>query len=127
MVIAFATTACPGPPTATAPPPKVGSGRATGAAPFMLERLDCPLERGDCDGDARNGCETDLGDLHNCGRCAADCARPNMDSMCVGDRCRHRCSEGYCDADGDASNGCEAKAWQSWGEWTCLDPATTYD
>jgi hypothetical protein len=64
----------------------------------MLERVRCPLDRGDCDGDARNGCETDLTDIHHCGRCDADCARPNMDSMCVGDRCRHRCSEGYCDA-----------------------------
>jgi len=36
----------------------------------------CLPGRGDCDGTASNGCETDLSTASNCGRCGSACAEP---------------------------------------------------
>ncbi len=59
------------------------------AKPAMV----CRVGRGDCDGDAANGCEVELAAGQTCAGGAVTCASN-----------RHDC-------DGDASNGCESAAW----------------
>ncbi|MBL8605445.1 MAG: hypothetical protein JNK72_26170 [Myxococcales bacterium] len=64
----------------------------------------------DCDGDARNGCETNLNtSLAHCGRCEAVCARAGGVAVCQGGNCQlSMCSDasrGDCDMNG--ANGCE--------------------
>ena len=69
----------------------------------------CNESFGDCDGNAANGCETDLRvSVSHCSACGAACpARPASLQGCVGSRCVLACLSGYQDCDGDATNGCE--------------------
>jgi Cys-rich repeat protein len=70
----------------------------------------CAEGFGDCDGDASNGCETDLrADRGNCGACGQQCSAPaNATAACVSGLCGiGTCSEGFGDCDDDDSNGCE--------------------
>ncbi|MEO7331809.1 MAG: DNRLRE domain-containing protein, partial [Minicystis sp.] len=61
-----------------------------------------------CDGDAQNGCETDLATLGNCGACGATCSLPHASTSCAGGACKlAACDQGAFDCDGDAANGCE--------------------
>jgi serine/threonine-protein kinase len=63
----------------------------------------------DCDGDAHNGCETDLRiDPEHCGSCSRKCpALPHAQRGC-GDTCTiWRCEGGYGDCNGEAGDGCE--------------------
>ncbi|KAG0620480.1 hypothetical protein M758_4G219200 [Ceratodon purpureus] len=64
-----------------------------------------------CDGDATNGCETDLlNDVSNCGTCGNACAEPpnTTGAACFSGVCGYLgCSEGFADCDEEASNGCE--------------------
>jgi hypothetical protein len=69
----------------------------------------CDAEYGDCDGDGRNGCETELieNDQH-CGACGNTCNDINADfAYCDFDSCYLECSYGFEDCDGDPNNGCE--------------------
>jgi hypothetical protein len=62
----------------------------------------CMSGRGDCDGDPRNGCETDtLQNLMHCGACRAPCG---AGQVCAGGRCQS-CAAGTADCNGD--NTCE--------------------
>jgi hypothetical protein len=71
--------------------------------------IACAAGWGDCDGNAANGCETNLlSSRSHCGFCGAACAAPpNAEGVCEGGRCQVRCAAGFGDCDGDASNGCE--------------------
>ncbi len=68
----------------------------------------CDLGFGDCDGNAQNGCETDLSTATDCGACGASCDLPNASSSCAGGSCKLLgCNPGALDCDGNAQNGCE--------------------
>jgi hypothetical protein len=61
----------------------------------------------DCDGDPRNGFDTD-NDPNNCGLSCTRCNLPNAVNSCQGGSCAvGSCLFGFEDADGVASNGCE--------------------
>lgn len=57
----------------------------------------------DCDGDADNGCETDITQDPNCGACGATCEN----GACSNGTCV--CAPGFADCDDNGSNGCEAQ------------------
>ena len=79
----------------------------------------------DCDGDPRNGCETQIAsDVKNCGRCGNACGQglvcinhsctcpmcniPNSKTKCVNNQCVFdQCLPGYADCDNNVQNGCE--------------------
>ena len=64
----------------------------------------------DCDDEAatKNGCETDLHSLNNCGACGKACSYPNASASCATGSCTQgTCSAGY--ADCGAGAGCETK------------------
>ena len=73
-------------------------------------RYTCNAGFEDCDGDARNGCETDTRTTATaCGACGNRCALANAESTCVDGRCAvGRCAANFGDCDGNALNGCEA-------------------
>jgi len=63
----------------------------------------------DCNGDASDGCETDIGAaLTACGACGERCDPENGTGTCSDGACMVACDEGYADCNGDASDGCEA-------------------
>jgi hypothetical protein len=67
-----------------------------------------PGRSDDCDGDPRNGCETDLStDTRSCGACGVACANENGTTSCVAGRCTPTCALGYSDCDDLPANGCE--------------------
>lgn len=70
----------------------------------------CGMNYGDCDADARNGCEADLmTSAAHCGACGEPCAATNATSAaCVDGRCDLTCAAGFYDCDRDGTNGCEA-------------------
>jgi hypothetical protein len=62
-----------------------------------------------CDGDPRNGCETNTNvDIDNCGHCGTKCTNPSGSISCVGGVCQPGCDQGYADCDGNTGNGCES-------------------
>src|SRR6185503_18182521 len=70
----------------------------------------CTPGFGDCNGNATDGCETDLySDPKNCGGCTNVCATPrNAASLCSAGACGvGACNKGFANCDGDLSNGCE--------------------
>jgi hypothetical protein len=69
----------------------------------------CATGFGDCDGNATDGCETNVRtSTTHCGRCMNECAaRPNGFPGCVAGRCVITCVAGFADCDGDPANGCE--------------------
>ncbi|MFO0624665.1 MAG: fibrinogen-like YCDxxxxGGGW domain-containing protein [Polyangiales bacterium] len=71
----------------------------------------CATGFGDCDGNASNGCETDLRvSVSHCGTCNAGCsAAANTVPSCVTGRCASTCVAGYGECDGNPANGCEVE------------------
>jgi hypothetical protein len=69
----------------------------------------CNAGRGDCDGNAGNGCETDTQtSVVHCGTCGSGCVLPNATPRCDAGRCAvATCNTGFADCDGIAMNGCE--------------------
>jgi hypothetical protein len=101
------------PPGAGAPPPSVedasapdaGRSEPDAAAPVQLP-VTCAPFAADCDGDAANGCETDLrSDRAHCGACGSAC--PNADCVCRDGKQQQVCRPGRADCDGMTANGCE--------------------
>jgi hypothetical protein len=69
---------------------------------------DCNLGFGNCDGDAVNGCETDLATNQNCGACGVPCDLPSAVSSCATGSCKVvSCNAGSFDCNGDPTDGCE--------------------
>jgi len=65
----------------------------------------------DCDGEVRNGCETDVrADITNCGGCFVICTlRANQNNaVCSNSRCSATCNTGFFNCDGNLANGCES-------------------
>jgi hypothetical protein len=71
--------------------------------------LRCNAGFADCDMDASNGCEVNLGtSAAHCGACGAACQYANAAGVCMGGACqRGACNAGFGDCDMDAANGCE--------------------
>ena len=72
--------------------------------------IDCENGSANCDGDAQNGCETDIrSETMNCGQCGLYCAISGAYAGCVDGECViDHCQSGYADCNGDPSDGCEA-------------------
>jgi hypothetical protein len=75
--------------------------------------VSCDSGYGDCDGDYRNGCETPLNTVQNCGMCGSNCNALANTATTSCDAGTLTCKIGSCDAnysdcDGTASTGCEA-------------------
>lgn len=87
--------------------------------------FECARDRGDCNADPIDGCETDLGnDIANCGDCGVSCSPlPNTinlrcdDGLCAGD-----CADGFADCDG--TPGCETALGTNRNCNSCLDRCT---
>ena len=71
----------------------------------------CDPGRGDCNGVARDGCETDVtSDTMNCGGCSEPCvAGPNQDVVCTAGACSTRCRAGFGDCNATEADGCETR------------------
>lgn len=84
----------------------------------------CDTAYGDCDGDATNGCESRLDDVHSCGACGSLCALANVaEQSCEAGQCRiQQCDATHADCDGDAANGCERdiRSLEQGGQGPCL-------
>jgi len=71
-------------------------------------QITCDPGYGNCDGDASNGCETDLGNtVGHCGTCDTACDASGGTPSCSNGTCSITCNTGYANCDGDVSNGCE--------------------
>jgi hypothetical protein len=72
-------------------------------------RYACAANFGDCDGDASNGCETDLRTTtSHCGMCGRACSLPNATAACTAGACAiATCASNFGDCNGAASDGCE--------------------
>ncbi len=57
--------------------PGVDPGAARCLAGLCVINRACMPNRGDCNGDASDGCETDLGTTTNCGVCGTRCVEPS--------------------------------------------------
>jgi hypothetical protein len=70
----------------------------------------CSAGFSDCDRNAANGCETNLGtSANNCGACGTACSAANGTSSCTAGRCVvASCNAGFGDCDRNSANGCEA-------------------
>ena len=87
------------------PPPPPREPEPDAGPPPVLP-ISCPTATADCDGDAANGCETDLrSDAAHCGACDLSCA--NADCVCREGKRVQQCRPGRADCDGSAANGCE--------------------
>ncbi len=68
----------------------------------------CEAGWGDCDHDAKNGCETNLHvDAANCTACGMACALPHGVTACADGCYLAACEFGFDDCNGDPSDGCE--------------------
>jgi hypothetical protein len=69
----------------------------------------CNLGFDNCDGNAANGCETNLATNANCGSCGTACNLPNSNSDCGSGTCKVvTCNAGSFDCNGNNLDGCEA-------------------
>lgn len=88
-------------------------GHATGACVAGACAVTmCETSYGDCDGDASNGCETELRTTANCGACGMACAEPGPGAtvVCISGACVYdlqMCPTGRINCNGTASDGCE--------------------
>jgi hypothetical protein len=73
------------------------------------ETLECEPLRGDCDGDAANGCESDVSsDVSRCGACDVACEpAASSTTSCEGGVCVRVCDPGFASCDGILETGCE--------------------
>src|SRR5262249_23760543 len=63
---------------------------------------------GNCDGNAANGCETNINtSTSNCGACGNVCTNANGGTTCVNGACVPTCTGTFKDCDGNPNNGCE--------------------
>jgi hypothetical protein len=63
----------------------------------------------DCNGNAADGCETNVNDsLANCGGCGVRCRPDNATPTCDDGVCKGACEDGFEDCNGNPEDGCEA-------------------
>jgi len=88
---------------------KVGTDCSSNTCTAGTCALVCVDGTGDCDGDIKNGCETNFKtDATACGGCGMPCLLPHAEPNCLGGKCGvSKCTAPYEDCDGDPSNGCE--------------------
>ncbi len=69
----------------------------------------CAANWGDCDGDATNGCETNLlTSTLNCGACSQACGTMHaISSVCSGGTCHPMCAPAYAHCTATGTSGCE--------------------
>ncbi len=69
----------------------------------------CPAGKGDCNGEAADGCETTVSnDVLNCGGCGIECVAANANVECVAGKCQiASCKGSYADCSGGYADGCE--------------------
>jgi hypothetical protein len=81
---------------------------AAAAAPDMTVG-NCGGSRADCNGDPRDGCESDLTQPATCGSCSNACALPHVSlPLCVNGACGiGTCAKGFIDCNSDPVDGCE--------------------
>ncbi len=83
-----------------------GTTSCAGTSPNFACSPSCASGYKSCDGNAGNGCETDLHTLTNCGDCGVTCNLPNATSSCATGTCSvSACSAGFLDCTSQA--GCE--------------------
>lgn len=85
------------------------AGLDADATPDALpESSQCEVGFASCEGSGP-GCETDLmTSIDHCGSCAAPCAPPSAEPVCVQGQCTIKaCTGGRLDCDQDPANGCE--------------------
>ncbi len=84
-------------------------GAVTSCASGSCETVGCQPARGDCDGDASNGCEADLSTPARCGSCTNACPTGVAQGSvaCVMGSCRLTCIPGFGNCDSMIANGCE--------------------
>ncbi|MDB4929645.1 MAG: uncharacterized protein JWM10_2129, partial [Myxococcaceae bacterium] len=73
----------------------------------------CIAGYGECDGDAADGCETNLANsAAHCGACGRSCLGANVTAAsCAASACAvTACTVGFANCDGNAANGCELDA-----------------
>ncbi len=72
--------------------------------------ITCATGQGNCDGNAANGCETDVRtSVMNCGACGNACpARANSTSACAASACTVTCNAGFGNCNALVTDGCEA-------------------
>jgi hypothetical protein len=90
----------------------------------------CDSVLGDCDGDASNGCETNLASTTtHCGSCGNDCAsllQNAGDIECSGGTCIYgSCQSGFDDCDGKIVNGCETDVTTTTNCGSCGNDCTS--
>ncbi len=69
---------------------------------------ECPDGFADCDGQAENACETELGTLDDCSRCGDNCRLANAVTACESEQCELiQCEPGFGNCDNDPATGCE--------------------
>jgi len=80
-------------------------------------RYVCTASFGDCDGNAANGCETNLNSaLAHCGACGRACSLPNATATCAAGSCAiASCAPGFGDCNGNVADGCEVDTRTSVG------------
>ncbi len=85
--------------------PSAGARCAMG----VCMRSECAPGRGDCDGIASNGCETDITtSVGSCGACGNACAPPHATPVCTAGHCGvAACAAGWADCNHDPADGCE--------------------
>lgn len=79
----------------------------------------------DCNGQAGDGCEANLGDVTSCGACGVTCpSRPNATTTCVSGQCGFDCVGGWGDCNGQAADGCETNLTLTSNCGTCGNVCT---
>jgi hypothetical protein len=86
-----------------------GAAAEAHTVPLEGEFGGCPAGTADCDGEASNGCETDITTVDACGSCSNTCDVSGGTAACNNGACEiAACDAGFDDCDGDPNNGCEA-------------------
>jgi hypothetical protein len=71
-------------------------------------QIACDAGFADCNGNAADGCETDVfGDENNCGACGTVCSSVNGTPSCAAGACQIPCNPGFDDCNGNTADGCE--------------------
>jgi formylglycine-generating enzyme required for sulfatase activity len=90
-------------------------GAASACVDGACVMTTCMAGLGDCDREASNGCETNLGaSAMHCGRCGNVCSFARARATCAGGACAvDACEAGWGNCDSDVSNGCETDTQRS--------------